>query len=200
MDGRPSRHERARKTAARSPAARLAFLACLLLILMPSSVRAQLPAGRFVRDAAAGEDLEKVVSASVPKVKSALAKIFKGKAKSRLRQVIVAAAWLKFTPEGESIRLETDAWSGDRSIVVKPGATLHGWRRYWPNGKVETLDVLTHQQGNALTYRYIAEDGQRTDTYVLDGDVLVLSVTLESGQLSSPIHYRLVYRREKSAP
>jgi hypothetical protein len=173
----------------------------MLILLMPSHLRAQLPTGKFVRDVPAGDDLEHVISESLPKVKSALAKIFKGKAKSRLRQVIVAAAWQRFTVNGEQIRLETDAWSGDRAINVRPGDAVHGWRRYWPNGKVETLDVFTQHQGNTLTYRYVAEDGQRTDTYEVDatGNVLTQSVTLESNQLSSPIRYRLVYHRENGA-
>lgn len=173
-----------------------------LVLTLPVCVRAQLPAGKFVRNVAAGDDLERVISESLPKVKSSLAKIFKGKAKSRLRQVITAAAWQQFTPVGEAIRLETDAWSGDRGVTVRPGEAIHGWRRYWPNGKMEQLDVITLQQGNTLTYRYVAEDGQRTDTYALDaaGNVLTQSVTIESKQISAPIRYRLVYHKDRGAP
>jgi hypothetical protein len=174
------------------------IFALLLLIVLSSPLRAQLPNGHYVRDVAAGDDLERVVNDALPKVKSTLAKIFKGKAKSRLRQVVTAAAWEQFTPVGDALRLETDAWSGERGITVRPGEAVRGWHRYWPNGKTEKLDVFTSHNGNSLTYRYVAEDGERTDTFTTDasGGLLTQDVTLQSSQLSAPIHYRLVYHRK----
>jgi hypothetical protein len=178
-------------------------LAVMLLAIGQSSVPGQktaaLPEGRFVRDVSAGDDLEAVVNAALPKVKSTLAKIFKGKARSRLRQVIVAAAWQRFTIAGDTVRLETDAWSGSRGIAARPGDVIRGWPRYWPNGRTERLDVYTGRSGNTLTYRYVAEDGQRTDTYSVDatGTVLTQHIRLESSQLSAPVEYKLIYRREK---
>lgn len=177
------------------------FLLVLMAVALaaPSHARAQIPSGRYVRDVAAGDNLEHVITDALPKVKSALAKIFKGKAKSRLRQVVVAAAWQQFTMVGDAVRLETDAWSGDRGITARPGDVVRGWHRYWPNGKTEKLDVFTSRQGSALSYRYDAEDGQRTDVYSVDptGTTLTQLVTLESSQLSSPVHYTLVFRKEK---
>jgi hypothetical protein len=179
------------------------LLACALILLCgPRGVSAQLPEGRYVRDAAAGDDLEQVVTGALPRVKSTLARIFRGKAKSRLRQVIVAAAWQRFTLTGDTVLLETDAWSGGRGIAVRPGDTLRGWHRYWPSGKTEKLDVVTSRAGNTLVYRYVAEDGQRTDTYTTDsnGAVLVQHIRLESDKLSAPIEYKLIYRKERSQP
>lgn len=180
--------------------ARVRVIVVTLLMLMwsaPLRAFAQLPSGRYVRDSAAGDNLEQVVNDALPKVKSTLARIFKGTAKSRLRQVIVAADWEQFTISGDEVKLETDAWSGDRGITARPGDVVRGWHRYWPNGKTEKLDVYLSRQGNSLTYRYVAEDGERTDVFSVDttGVTLTQNITLSSNQLSAPIHYRLVYKR-----
>ena len=158
--------------------------------------------GVFRRDSAAGDNLERVVADAVPKVKNGLARIFKGRAKSRLRQVVTAAAWQKFTNVGDSIRLETSAFTGARALVTPVTGAKVRWKRYWTNGKSETLDVETPEEDGARTYRYIAEDGERTDVYRLDaaGTTLTQDVTLTSSQLSAPIRYKLVYRRERSTP
>lgn len=171
-------------------------LAILSVIPSPAQANTQLPGGTWIRDSAAGDDLEHVVSGALPKVKSALARIFKGKAKSRLRQVITAPAWQRFTQVADSLTLETDAFPGDRALTVVPGME-RTWTRIWPGGKAERLTVRTSHSDNGITYRYIAEDGQRSDAYSIDANgTLTQRVTLESSQLKAPISYTLVYRRK----
>lgn len=179
-----------------------AFLFLLLASAAQLHAQAADPAfrGVFVRDAAAGDDMEQVIEQSLPKIKSTLGRIFKGKARDRLREVNRPYGWIRFAPEGNIVAVETDLWSGQQWRLATPrNGTVEKWRRRAPDGKVETVKVTTDTRGATMTQRFEGEDGARTNVYSLspDGNTLTMNVTVTSGKLTGPITYKLVYRRRQ---
>lgn len=156
--------------------------------------------GTFVRDAAAGDDMEQVIRNALPKVKSALGRsiLGRGTATKRLREVNRPYGWIRFAPEGNTITVETDLWNGPQwKLTTVRNGTLNDWKRRNPEGKVETVRVTTDTQGATMTQRFQAPDGTRSNVYSLspDGRTLTMNVTVTSDKLTGPITYKLVYRR-----
>lgn len=171
-----------------------------LFLLLASAAQLQAQAdpafrGVFVRDVAAGDDMEQVIEQSLPKIKSTLGRIFKGKARDRLREVNRPYGWIRFSPEGNLVTVESDLW-GTKLTTPKNG-TLEKWQRRTAGGKTETVKVTTDTRGATMTQRFEAEDGARTNVYSLspDGKTLTMNVTVTSDRLTGPITYKLVYRR-----
>lgn len=181
----------------------VAPFAFLLLLASAAQLHAQAGPefrGVFVRDAAAGDDMEAVIEASLPKIRSTLGRIFKGKARERLREVNRPYGWIRFAPQGSIVTVETDHWNGQQWQLATPrNGSVEKWQRRTPDGKVETVKVTTDTRGATMTQRFEAEDGARTNVYALspDGNTLTMDVTVTSEKLTGPITYKLVYRRRQ---
>lgn len=180
-------------------AAPLALLAAL--IAAPAALHAQDPAfrGTYARDVAAGDDMEAVINDALPKVKSTLGRIFRGKARERLREVNRPYGWIRFTPGDAVLTMETDLWNGEWKLTAPRNGRLEKWRRRAPDGSVEVVDVVSNLQGSTLTHQFQGEDGNRINVYSLspDGRTLTMNVTVTSDKLTGPVTYRLVYRRRE---
>ena len=173
--------------------------ACAGLIALAATVRplsAQDAAlrGTFVRDSAAGDNMEQVINATLPHIKSTLGKIFKGTARKRLREVNRPYGWIEFTPSAGEMTTQTDHWNGQWKLTAPDSGTVT-WKRKKADGDVETLRVASYLQGTTYVHRFIAEDGARTNTYTLspDGRTLTIHVHVVSPKLSEPMNYKLVY-------
>lgn len=145
-------------------------------------------AGKWTLDTQASDDIDKVVDANIGKVKSALLRPF---AKGRLRKTNAPYPSVMITPGSEN----TTIVFGSRPPIVSPASgQLVPWTR--PEDG-EKMQISTAWKANALEQTFKAEDGTRVNTYSLspDGQVLTMNVSVASGKLSSPITYRLVYRR-----
>ena len=151
--------------------------------------------GTFVRDSAAGDNMEQVINQALPHVKSTLGRIFKGAARSRLREVNRPYGWIEFTPGPREMTTQTDHWNGQYKLSAPDSGTVT-WKRKTGGGDIETLRVASYLDAHSYTHRFIAEDGVRTNTYTLspDGRTLTVSVHVVSPKLSEPMSYRLVYR------
>lgn len=196
---RPATQRAGSRRAPRKPRAIGAAGVALLAVLGSwAPARAQEPAfrGTFIRDTAAGDDMEQVINQNLPKIKSVLGKLFKGTARARLREVNRPYSWIHFAPCPEGIATETDLWAGEWKLTTPTTGEVKGWKRRTGSGKVETIDVATELAANTFTHRFKAEDGTRTNVYTLspDGRTLTLDVTVVSGKLTGPMTYRLVYR------
>ncbi len=150
--------------------------------------------GTFLRDSAAGDNMEQVINAALPHVKSTLGRIFKGAARKRLREVNRPYAWIEFTPGTKEMTTQTDHWNGQWKLAAPDSGTVT-WKRKTGDGDVETLHVASFLEGHTYVHKFIAEDGVRTNTYVLspDGKTLTMHVHVVSPKLSEPMSYKLVY-------
>lgn len=182
----------------RSRARGAAGAALLAILAAAAPARAQEPAfrGTFLRDTAAGDDMEQVIDQNLPKIKSVLGKLFRGAARARLREVNRPYGWIHFAPGPDGITTETDLWAGEWKLTTPTTGKVKGWKRRTGDGKVELLDVATELVGRTFTHRFQAEDGTRTNVYTLspDGRTLTMDVTVVSARLTGPMTYRLVYR------
>ena len=173
------------------------LVALLAAAALGGPAAAQEPAfrGMFVRDSAAGDNMEQVITATLPHIKSTLGKIFKGTARKRLREVNRPYGWIEFTPAAGSMTTQTDHWNGEWKLSAPDSGTVT-WRRKTADGDIETLRVASFLEGRTYTHRFIAEDGVRTNTYSLspDGQTLTISVHVVSPKLSEPMNYKLVYK------
>lgn len=171
--------------------------ALLTLAAVATPVAAQEVAfrGTFVRDSVAGDNMEQVINAALPHIKSTLGRIFKGTARKRLREVNRPYGWIEFTPAAGHMTTQTDHWNGQWKLTAPDSGTVT-WKRRTGDGDTETLRVTSHLDGHTYTQRFIAGDGVRTNTYVLspDGRTLTINVHIVSPKLSEPMSYRLVYR------
>lgn len=174
-----------------------AFVALLAAGALAGPAVAQEPAfrGVFVRDSAAGDNMEQVINATLPHIKSTLGRIFKGTARKRLREVNRPYGWIEFTTAAGSMTTQTDHWNGEWKLTAPDSGTVT-WKRRTGDGDIETLRVASYLDGRTYTHRFIAEDGVRTNTYSLspDGQTLTISVHVVSPKLSEPMSYKLVYR------
>lgn len=177
---------------------RLSVLLAVLVLSLASAAQLHAQAapsfqGTFVRDAAAGDDMDVVIQNALPKIKSTLGRIFKGAARKRLMEVNRPYAWIRFTPEGNMVTVESESWK----VTTPRNGTLAEWPRRGADGKTEKIRVTTETQGSTMTQRFQAEDGTRTNVYSLspDGRTLTVNVTVTSEKLTGPVTYKLVYRR-----
>jgi hypothetical protein len=70
----------------------------------------------------------------------------------------------------------------------------------WTREDGEVFDVSAQWAGDKLVQTFKAEDGQRTNTFVLgpDGRVLSVQVEVTSPQLPAPVRYELAFERAAS--
>ncbi len=174
------------------------FVALLAGGALAGPAAAQEPAfrGVFVRDSAAGDNMEQVINATLPHIKSTLGKIFKGTARKRLREVNRPYGWIEFTPAAGSMTTQTDHWNGEWKLTAPDSGTVTWKRRKGDSNDTETLRVASFLEGRTYVHRFIAEDGVRTNTYVLspDGRTITIEVHVVSPKLDGPMNYKLVYR------
>lgn len=175
----------------------LGAFAALLVFALARPLAAQEGAfrGTFVRDSAAGDNMEQVINATLPHIKSTLGRIFKGTARKRLREVNRPYGWIEFTPGAGHMTTQTDHWNGEWKLTAPDSGTVT-WKRKTGDGDVETLHVASFLEGRTYVHRFIAEDGVRTNTYSLspDGRTLTIAVHIVSPKLDQPMNYKLVYR------
>lgn len=173
---------------------RIATLLPTLLMLLASAGGAHAQSspfrGTWVRDAAAGDDMKVVIDQSLPKIKSTLGRLFTGVARKRLTEVNRPYPWMQIVPTGNSVTVETPFYK----LTTPRNGTLEDWERE----KGDLVDVNTQMQDRRMQHTFVAEDGRRVNVYTLspDGRTLTMNVNVSSEQLSSPITYRLVYRRQ----
>jgi len=84
---------------------------------------------------------------------------------------------------------------GNKKTVVTPS---DGKPVPWGQKESEPAEVSTRLTGSALVQTFKANDGQKTNRFLLspDGKELVLETQVASPRLSKPLSYRTVYRRE----
>lgn len=180
-------------------------LAACLAAAAPAAAQTRI-SGTFVRDASAGADMKEVMDNAVGKVKNPLGRLFTGVSRNRLRDVIAPYAWIQIASGANgSAHVRTDRWG--KAVL---GGSAETWDRTemavvpagnTPDDDHDIVRVTTsRQQNGAIKQTFKAEDGSRTNVYKLspDGNTLTMDVTIESGQLSGPLNYSLVYKRNAS--
>jgi hypothetical protein len=141
--------------------------------------------GTYVLDRAASDD----VNAAIDQAVRGMNFVTRPVARGRLRKTNDAYPWIRVATDG-NVTIE---FASRNPTVSRPDGTAVRWRR--DDG--EEFDVSTRVVEGRLVQRFVAEDGRRTNTYVLsnDGRTLTMNVLIESPRLSDPLTYRLVYTR-----
>jgi hypothetical protein len=174
------------KAAARGVIAVLAALACLA----PCVVCAASPEpgldGTYVLDPAASDDVHRAIDALVAEMGGLRAPF----ARMRLRKLNQPPRRIDVAYTGSEVSITTDG----RDVIR---TSSDGRPVPWKRDDGEEFMVRTVWNGRTLQRTFVAEDGQRENTYVFsrNGATLTLRVVLTSPQLPGPLAYTLVYRR-----
>ncbi|HEX6926863.1 MAG TPA: hypothetical protein VF167_15680 [Longimicrobiaceae bacterium] len=159
-----------------------------------------LVAGSALPAAAQNPDLTgtfALVEAESDDVKAAIEQAVRGMnfitrpiARGRLTRTNVPYRTIRIEQSGDQVTIVTD----ERPIV----ATADGNPMKWTREDGEVLDLTTRWADGALEQTFVADDGQRTNTFTLsaDGGTLEMRVVVASPRLDRPVEYTLRYRRQ----
>jgi hypothetical protein len=167
----------------------LLVLPLALLIAVVGNVDAQQGdfAGSYTLDAAQSDDIARVVSSSLSKVKNPLLRPF---ARGRLTKTNAPYPGITISElEGGQLSIRY----GQGNPVVVP---TNGQRVDWTREDGERMQVSATLSGDRLVQTFHAEDGTRVNTFgFTPNGSLRVDVSVSSDRLSSPITYKLVYAR-----
>ncbi len=169
----------------------LAGLALLAAGAVPASAQTGSPLqGTFVRDEAESTPMKQIVDDGMSK----LGRVYRiwpisGQARKRLEETNRPAAWVQIALEGDELTVTTDRYS----VVTPRNGVLEAWER----AEGDLVDVTTLLEEARLEQRFVAEDGERVNSYSLspDGNTLTLDVRVTSPKLDGELVYRQMYRR-----
>jgi hypothetical protein len=155
------------------------MLLVLLLVLAQQTL-----AGRWTLDVSASDDINKAIEAATRDMNF----IKKPIARKRLRATNPVTPRLVIRMVGDSVDI-----TGDNVTPLR--AKADGQPMTW-RFKGEDLKVITTFEAGVLTNRFIAEDGERINSYRLrTDDTLEQHVRLSSPQLKRPVEYTRVFTR-----
>ncbi len=166
----------------------LSRIAVLVLAFACADAIAQEPAlqGTFVSAGTPKEAIDKAIDSATAKMNF----LVRAVAKSRLKSTNPLYQRIEIGNDGTRITVRYD--KGKPIVMPADGSTVK-----WTRDDGEQFDVSAHAQGAQLQQTFKAEDGQRVNEFSLAPDgALTLAVTITSPQLSAPLTYTLVYRRQ----
>jgi hypothetical protein len=144
--------------------------------------------GTYVIDPAHSENVDAAIERSIADMSFVIRPV----ARSRL---------VKTNPRYQRIALShTETAIAVRFDARKPiEMPADGHKIPWNREDGEKFDVSAQWSGAQLVMRLTAEDGERTNTFVLEpDDTLKLHVQITSARLPKPVTYVLAYRRAAS--
>ncbi|WKW11484.1 hypothetical protein Strain138_000737 [Pseudogemmatithrix spongiicola] len=178
----------------------LAWMGVALVFAMPlaaqpgSSAGAPAPSerlvGRFVRDAAASDD----VPAAIERAVAQMSFVTRGIGRSRLKATNQPPADVRFALPPDSIVVQ---YAGQPELRARRDGSPREWRNAAGEPFQARVTVATSPDGS-VTVRQVfeAEDGRRENAWRLEaaGTTLTLDVTVSSPRLPQPLRYRHVFR------
>lgn len=143
--------------------------------------------GKYTYLEADSGDIEAAINASVSKLNFIVRRF----ARPRLRKTNYAYQRLAFRLDADTLAIRMD----DRVPIRMP---LNGDSIRWQREDGEWFDVDIAWKEGVLTQRFVAEDGERINDFVLNekDQELSMQVTVRSPKLKVPLQYELVYQRE----
>lgn len=164
-----------------------------LLLAGSARLEAQKPSfrGTFVRDEAASTPMDKIVSDGMARLSSAYRlPLIRTAAKRRLMDTNHPYAWVRIDPTGNTVNVRTPEYS----LTTPQNGQLENWERK----EGDPVDVTTRMTNGRMEQTFEAEDGRRTNVLTIspDGNTLTMNVSVVSPKLSSPLTYKMVYRRD----
>ena len=140
--------------------------------------------GDWTLNAGASDDINKAIDIAIADMNFIKRPI----ARRRLRGTNPPIAKVTIKVFGDSVEIV----SPESVLRVRPDGIPMKWRY-----KGEVLAVLTTFEEGVLTNTFVAEDGERRNTYRLRPDgMLEQHVRLSSPQLKRPVEYRRVFTRD----
>lgn len=147
-------------------------------------------AGRYVRDAAASDD----VQAAIERAVAQMSFVTRGIGRSRLRATNQPPADVRFALPPDSVLVH---YAGQPELRARRDGTPREWRNAAGEPFQARVTVAAAADGS-VTVRQVfeAEDGRRENAWRLDpsGNTLTLDVTVSSPRLPQPLRYRHVFR------
>jgi hypothetical protein len=143
--------------------------------------------GVYTNDRQTGDAIAAAIDAAVAKMNF----ITRPVARSRLKKTNAPHRRVTIATGDQEIAVAFDANAPVR--VPADGRTAK-----WTRDDGEVFDVSAQWAGDRLVQTFKAEDGQRTNTFVLgpDGRALRVQVEVTSPQLPAPVRYELAFERE----
>jgi hypothetical protein len=147
--------------------------------------------GRFVRDAAASDD----VPAAIERAVAQMSLLTRAIGRSRLRATNQPPADVRFALPPDSVVVH---YAGQPEFRARRDGSPREWRNTAgePFEARATLSAATDGRV-VLRQSFSADDGRRENTWTLDatGTALTLDVQVSSPRLPQPLRYRHVFRR-----
>lgn len=169
----------------------MSLLLLLLAFLLPTVAVAGTPAdlvGAWIFDESSGS--REVRAAAIEARVSEFPRLLRGIARKRLTAAVPIRSRYIIQTDGTSITIVSDknseGWTSDLS--GSPVAVT--------TGKGEAVTLRRRFEEGELRTRVDSERGWTSHVFVVDGARLELWVEIHNEQLSQPLAYTLVYRRE----
>lgn len=110
-------------------------------------------------------------------------------ARSRLKDTQYAYKKLTISISGGKVSISRDG--------AKPIVTTNGGSVMWTREDDSKFKVTQKLSGNKLTQSYVAEEGSRYNTFILNksGEVMTMRVKVVSPKLPQPLKYSLTYKK-----
>lgn len=152
-----------------------------------SATRGGPPAGVYVIDPAASDDIE----AAIDRAASQVSWVIRTFARSRLRGANRPVDRIEVRYPADSVAITHD---DDAPIVTLAGGPVIRWQR--PD-EDEVVDLETVMGSGTVRRRFISDDGEKEMLYRARPEGgLALEVTVRSSRLKEPLRYTLLFRRQ----
>lgn len=167
---------------------RTLLLTLVAALALPAASHAQESSmrGTWVINRQASDDVNRAIETAVARMSFITRPIARG----RLRRTnpVYNRVVVNYTPQEVSTTFDA------RHAIVSPG---NGHGIEWTREDGEKFTLSTQWQESRLVQTFRAEDGSRTNTYVVspDGHTLTMNVVLRSPKLPQPLEYKLVYTK-----
>jgi hypothetical protein len=167
----------------------IAAVLCSLGALGSVPTQAQNPTlpGVYTNDEQTGDGIARAIDAAIDRMNF----ITRPVARSRLRKTNAPHRRVTIATSEQEI---TVAFDSNQPVRMPADGRTAKWTR--EDGEV--FDVSAQWSGDKLVQTFEAEDGQRTNTFVLgpDGRALSVQVEVTSPQLPAPVRYELAFERQ----
>jgi hypothetical protein len=167
---------------------RTLLLTLVAALALPAASHAQESSmrGTWAINRQGSDDVNRAIETAVARMSFITRPIARG----RLRRTnpVYNRVVVNFTPQQVSTTFD------QRHAIESPA---NGQPIKWTREDGERLDLSTEWQQGRLVQTFRAEDGSRTNTYVVspDGHTLTLHVVIRSPKLPQPLEYKLVYNK-----
>jgi hypothetical protein len=167
---------------------RTLLLTLVAALALPAASHAQESTmrGTWVINRQASDDVNRAIETAVARMSFITRPIARG----RLRRTnpVYNRVVVSYTPQQVSTVFDT------RHSIDSPA---NGQPIKWTREDGEKFDLSTEWQQGRLVQTFRAEDGSRTNTYVVspDGHTLTMHVVLRSPKLPQPLEYKMVFNK-----